>query len=75
LQLIAKRSGDIFRLAAAVTNMEADEFDDLDMDDAVKVIMMIGKMNYDFFTKAVLPQVGSVVKAAAKQQAKTSSTK
>ena len=61
LKLIANLSDEVFRVAAALTNLSYEEFEELDIDEAIEILVRLYEMNKDFFLQKVLPKIQSVL--------------
>lgn len=55
LNLVAESSDDVFAVATSLCSLEREEFDELDVDDALKVMLAIWEVNQSFFSERVLP--------------------
>ncbi len=55
-------------LAAIFTDLNAEEFDELELDDATAVVLAVFGRNYHFFTQTVLLQIRAYIAALAIRQ-------
>lgn len=60
MKLISDGSYQLFVVSALLSDMDYDEFEDLPLDDAAKVIATIWQVNRDFFMQRVIPAAGSL---------------
>lgn len=68
LKLIAESSDMVFESVASLTTMDIKELMDLELDDAVDVILKVWEVNQRFFLQAVLPRVGNLIGVESPEQ-------
>jgi hypothetical protein len=57
LKLIANGSDKLFKAVASLTTMSIKELENLELDDAIDIVMAVWEVNQAFFLKAVLPKL------------------
>ena len=63
LQLIAKTSNKLFSVASELCSLEYKDFIEMELDDAIDVVLGVIEVNKSFFLQSVLPKVQSVLPA------------
>ena len=61
LNILSDIMEDGIATAALLTDLETDEFHNLDLDDAVAVMLAVWTVNQDFFSARVLPMIQSIM--------------
>ena len=61
MKLLANLSDEVFTAAAALTNLSKDEFEELELDEAITILHSLYVLNKDFFFQSVLPVLQSAL--------------
>lgn len=62
LQLIANSQEPLFYIASSLSGIKPDDFELLDLDDAIKIILKAFEVNKRFFSESVLPLVQNALR-------------
>ena len=63
LKLISEQGPEVWTIVSKFTSMSIEDINELDLDDAITVIQKVVEINYDFFTKRVLPAIRAALTA------------